>query len=51
MQEVKRIFHDKYQECEIEQRPEYKLGRIERPTVYSVDCIFNDAAQDRRKPV
>ena len=45
MQEVKRIFHDKYQECEITQRPEYKLGRIERPTVYSVDCIFDKIAR------
>ena len=45
MQEVKRIFHDKYQKCEIAQRPEYKLGRIEKPTVYSVDCIFDKAAR------
>lgn len=40
MQEVKRIFNDKYQECEIDQRPEYKLGNIDSPVVYSVDCIF-----------
>lgn len=40
MQEVKRIFNDKYQECEINQRPEYKLGNIDSPIVYSVDCIF-----------
>lgn len=40
MQEVKRIFNDKYQECEIDQRPEYKLGNIDSPIVYSVDCIF-----------
>ena len=45
MQEVKRIFHDKYQKCEITQRPEYKLGTIERPTVYSVDCIFGQVAK------
>lgn len=40
MQEVKRIFHGKYQECEIDQRPEYKLGNIDSPIVYSADCIF-----------
>ena len=40
MQEVKRIFNDKYQECEIDQRPEYKLGNIDSPIVYSVDCVF-----------
>lgn len=41
MQEVKRIFHEKYRQCEITQRAEYKLGTIESPTVYSVDCIFD----------
>jgi len=45
MQEVKRIFHEKYRQCGITQRPEYKLGTIERPTVYSVDCIFNKVAR------
>lgn len=45
MQEVKRIFHDKYQKCGIAQRPEYKLGTIDRPTVYSVDCIFDKVAK------
>ena len=40
MQEVKRIFHEKYQDCEIAQRQEYKLGKIESPTLYSVDRIF-----------
>ncbi len=45
MQEVKRIFHEKYKKCDINQLPEYKpgkyrLGRIESPSVYSVDCIF-----------
>lgn len=45
MQEVKWIFHDKYQQCEIDPRPEYKLGTIEKPTVYGVDCIFDAAAR------
>ena len=45
MQEVKRIFHDKCRECDINQLPEYdrgkyRLGSITNPVVYSVDCIF-----------
>ena len=47
MQEVKRIFNEKYHKCDIEQLPqysrgEYKLGSIESPIVYSTDCIFDN---------
>ena len=56
MQEVKRIFNEKYHECDIERLPqysrgEYKLGSIESPIVYSTDCIFDKyhrARQGRR---
>ena len=45
MQEVKRIFHEKYKICNVDQlqgynRGRYKLGKIKEPIVYSVDCIF-----------
>lgn len=45
MLEVKRIFHEKYRECDINQLPEYdrgkyKLGNIKNPVVYSIDEIF-----------
>lgn len=45
MQEVKRIFHEKYRECDINRltgydRGKYKLGSIKNPVVYSIDCIF-----------
>ena len=41
MGEVKRIFNDRHQECDIEQLPEYKLQGINSPIVYSVDCLFS----------
>ena len=45
MQEVKWIFNEQYQECNIEQlqgysRGKYKPGKINNSIVYSVDCIF-----------
>ena len=53
MQEVKRIFNEKYHKCDIEQLPqysrgEYKLGSIENPIVYSTDCIFHKYHRARR---
>lgn len=53
MQEVKRIFNDKYHKCDIEQLPQYsrgehKLGSIESPVVYSTDCIFDNYHRARR---
>lgn len=46
MREVKRIFNDRHQECDIEQLPQYnhgkyKLGEVISPIVYSVDCLFD----------
>lgn len=46
MQEVKRIFNDRYQECDIRQLPqfsqgEYELRGITSPITYSVDCLFS----------
>lgn len=41
MSEIKRIFHERYQKCETAQRPEYNLGKINNPNVYSVDCVFD----------
>ena len=45
MPEVKRIFNDRYKECDVQLLPEYdrlryKLEDIDSPIVYSVDCIF-----------
>ena len=46
MQEVKRIFNERYKECDINQlskyqQGKYELGNIASPVVYSVDCIFD----------
>ena len=46
MQEVKRIFNERYKGRDINElqeyeRGKYKPGSIERPIVYSTDCIFD----------
>ena len=45
MQEIKRIFSEKYDSCDIEKIPDYekvnyRLGSISNPIVYSVDHLF-----------
>ena len=45
MWEVKRIFNEKYRDCDVAHLQDYssgkyKLGKIDTPIVYSVDCIF-----------
>ena len=46
MPEIKRIFDEKYRNCDIKKISKYKiekyrLGGISKPIVYSVDCLFD----------
>ena len=50
MSEIKRIFNEKYEKCDIRQIPKYKVGKyrlrgISKPVVYSVDCLFSMHAE------
>ena len=46
MPEIKRIFNEKYGSCDIQQIPNYEVGKyrlegISQPNVYSVDHLFS----------
>lgn len=52
MPEIKRIFSERHQSCEIReilkfQKGKYRLGSISDPAVYSVDCIFEQKRGQR----
>lgn len=45
MPEIKRIFDEKYRCCDINRIPKYEkgkyhLGTTSKPTIYSVDCLY-----------
>ena len=54
MSEVKRIFNDRYNECNVQllseyDRLRYKLGNIDSPVVYSVLPRTRDSSFPRRR--